>query len=391
MGIAYSNRGVAHSEMGNPQQAIADQDMALRYNPRDGVAYYNRGNAKRDLGDETGAIADFTQAVALDPNLADAWGNRGNMYRRAGNLQAALLDLNRALSIRAGSIDFSNRGLVYIALGDYGSAIADFDSAAQLSPNDPDYQGRRCWYRAVANIDLHTARQACDRAIAMTARDPARLANNYDSRALVSLREGRWQDAYNDYDAAVRLTSGAHWIFGRGYAAYRLGRVSESQADFAAALRLETGMAEQFAMYGFSVPPAVLNGQSAAPQMGRNVAPQQTRAPPQETRMPQSPQQAPQQSAAGAANFAGPGGPGRHVYTFNCTDNTELRITFDNEDRTAIVARIRRPPATLRAAPLSGGGDFHYANQNYDLSGTLSEVVLTVGSGEPMRCPRRGG
>lgn len=509
---SFVGRGNAYLSSNDYSHALADYNQAIRLRPDYATAFYNRGLLYDRQNMVPQATADYDHAIQLDPQYAHAWGNRGHLKLDAGDYSGAIADITHALAIRESGVDFNNRGLAYVGLNDYLRAIPDFDNAARLEPNNQDYQNSRCWYRGVANTDLVTARAACDRAVAL-ASDAGDRANNLDSRALVALRQGRWQDAYNDYDAAVRAREGAHWVFGRGYAAYRLGRTEQARADFARGQQLASNVAARFAAYGFTLPPELLGAspaqtpaQAPAPvqaptpasgcdiagvrvffvrgeatldpsgrqlldvliprirscsgamivlrgsidgaeaqsgagdlgqrraaavrdylaqrgiaasslalvdvaftapmvQTGAGVSEPQNRnvefavmmasaassPPPPPVVVPQPPPQQsppPTRTQTTPARFE-PGGPGRHVFTYECPDNSELRVTFDNDHQTAIVARIRRPPATLRAAPLSGG-DFHYSNQNYDLSGAIGEVLLRVGEGQPMRCPRHG-
>jgi tetratricopeptide (TPR) repeat protein len=49
----------------NKQGAIADYDRAIKINPNDAIAYSNRGVVKSALGDKQGAIADLGKAAEL--------------------------------------------------------------------------------------------------------------------------------------------------------------------------------------------------------------------------------------------------------------------------------------------------------------------------------------
>ena len=61
----WFNSGVAKSDRGDWQGAIADYTKAIEFNPQDADAYFNRAAAKNDLEDHQGAIADYTKAIEI--------------------------------------------------------------------------------------------------------------------------------------------------------------------------------------------------------------------------------------------------------------------------------------------------------------------------------------
>jgi tetratricopeptide (TPR) repeat protein len=63
---AYTNRGVAHYELGNQREAILDYDRAIEINPRCEGVYYNRGVAHNELGNRMQAIEDMKTAARFD-------------------------------------------------------------------------------------------------------------------------------------------------------------------------------------------------------------------------------------------------------------------------------------------------------------------------------------
>jgi tetratricopeptide (TPR) repeat protein len=131
-----------------------------------------------------------------------------------------------------------------LGAGEYDGAISDADRAAALLGENRDTLNAQCWTRAVANRELDRARLACDASLALGVR-PAVL----DSRGLVNLREGKWQAAWEDYDAAFTedptLTVS---LYGRGLAAIALGRSADGEADIK---RAATAAAE-FSRYGLT-------------------------------------------------------------------------------------------------------------------------------------------
>ena len=64
MADAYCGRGSAYSCKGKPEKAIADDDEAIRLEPRRPDGYILRGWAHAIKGEPDKAVADFDEAVA---------------------------------------------------------------------------------------------------------------------------------------------------------------------------------------------------------------------------------------------------------------------------------------------------------------------------------------
>lgn len=378
--IAYYNRGNAFFTLRDYARAAADYEQAVRLDPDYAGAYYNQGLAYYELRDYNRSLASYNEAVRADPGFANAYGNRGNVYQYGlGDYRRAIADYDRALGIRLSAIEFGNRGGAYLALGDYAAAFADLDRASELEPQSAARHNSRCWARATAGRDLTAARAACDRAIAL-APDAATRASYLDSRGLVGLRQQRWQDAWNDYDAAARIRPDyAHYLYGRGVAALGLGRWSEGQADIARAASLDADIAATYAGYGVS--PSGGGDEAASPGSPRGASPP---PPPPAASSPAAPAPAP--------SYVNPVPAGEvRTYSFYCpASNQSLRITFDADARTARITRPRRPAITLTLQP-SSGGEFRYTRGDDELRGTLNGVEFREGRGEFRQCRRGGG
>jgi tetratricopeptide (TPR) repeat protein len=135
--------------------------------------------------------------------------------------------------------------------GDHDGAIADADQAEALMPGHPDVLNAQCWSRAVANRELERARAACDLSLEME-----RSAAALDSRGLVGLRQGRWRDAWEDYNSAFSADpSITVSLYGRGLAALALGRTAEGESDIGRA----SSAAEEFRRLGLT--PEIMKSQ----------------------------------------------------------------------------------------------------------------------------------
>lgn len=256
---AYTGRGNAYTMSRQFTQAIADLNESIRLEPNDALHRYNRGVAHERNGDTADALADYTSALSIDPRYANALGNRGNLRIGQGDFTNGLADLNAALAIRESAIDVHNRGHAYADQRDYTRAIVDFDRVAQIEPNSHAYDNDRCWYRIMANTQLDVARAACDSGVLAYSNSPGDLANVLDSRGLLNLKQNRFQDAWDDYNAAMRTSSNsASYAYGRGLAALRLGRTEDARSDFARAVAINADVIANYERYGFPVDPSLL-------------------------------------------------------------------------------------------------------------------------------------
>jgi tetratricopeptide (TPR) repeat protein len=140
----YVNRGNAHADREDFDQAIADYGEALGRNPTHAVAWYNRGSAWRLKGDFDKAIADYDRAIALNPRYEDAFVNRGVAYARKGDADRAISEFTTALMLDAGDVAaYRNRADAYVDKGDLALAREDYDEAIRRAPRDTDtYRGR---------------------------------------------------------------------------------------------------------------------------------------------------------------------------------------------------------------------------------------------------------
>lgn len=131
-----------------------------------------------------------------------------------------------------------------LSSGDFDGAIADADAAEKLLPANIELLNAKCWTRAVANRDLDAARSACDAALSKEDWPAA-----HDSRGLVGLRQGRWREAWEDYDNAVSSDPSLTLSrYGRGLAALALGLTPEGEDDIAKASEAE----EEFMRLGLT-------------------------------------------------------------------------------------------------------------------------------------------
>jgi tetratricopeptide (TPR) repeat protein len=108
-------------------------DIIRRYS-RAAWAYVNRGIAYSDKGDQDRAIADFTTAIWINPREVEAYNSRGLAHDRKGDCDLAIADFNRAMEISPGNpVHYNNRGVAYQCKQDYDQAFADYNRALAIN------------------------------------------------------------------------------------------------------------------------------------------------------------------------------------------------------------------------------------------------------------------
>jgi tetratricopeptide (TPR) repeat protein len=194
-------------------------------------------------------VRDQTPAAAAPNACFDAHARPG---ARIMDCTIALLQMSPSDPGRG--ILYAHRALAYYAVQEWQIALQDFEVAISFDPQLPLALNGRCWILASRALDLAQARQDCDKAIAA---DPT-FHEAFDSRAMIAMREARWDAAWIDFNTAVSLRSGvATYLYGRGLASLALGAREAALSDLSAAVSLRPGVASEYRELGFdpSLPP----------------------------------------------------------------------------------------------------------------------------------------
>jgi Flp pilus assembly protein TadD len=159
--------GIALVNTGQPAEAVAHFEQALRLNPRSADAHYNLANALAQLHRMPEAIRHYEEALRLQPASADAHCNLGNALLELGQTAAALEHFAAAVRLSPGTSDTHlNYANALTQTGHTGEAAAQFGEALRLQPNN-----------GLAHYDYGT----------------------------LLLNAGRTYDAIDQYEAALRL------------------------------------------------------------------------------------------------------------------------------------------------------------------------------------------
>ncbi len=164
-------RGLALYRLGDYGAAIAAFSRYLDRENRSAIAYYNRGLAHSALGDSTAALGDYLKAAAAleswQPEAqANLYNDLGLLYFTQGQAQVALAYLDYAIALNdQDPRGYFNRGCVCHHQHHYQAAIAAFEQVLVRSPEFGDAYVNRGMARyglgdrAGAIADLETAAQ----------------------------------------------------------------------------------------------------------------------------------------------------------------------------------------------------------------------------------------
>jgi tetratricopeptide (TPR) repeat protein len=162
LATAHLLRGAAYERQSKYQQAIADYNEALRFNPKNPLAYYLRSLSYYDEAHYEKAIVDYAAAYRLDPTIR-AQPGFGMIAKGRTEAEQMIADFTEAiLHDPQDVIAYLYRGAAYKEQGKYDQAIADLDEAIRLDPNNADAYferavtniGRRDWDHAQANMAI---------------------------------------------------------------------------------------------------------------------------------------------------------------------------------------------------------------------------------------------
>jgi tetratricopeptide (TPR) repeat protein len=200
-----------------------------------------------DMGSVDQADRDFAKALQLDPKQVGALEGKGIVAVRKGDTQAAIAAFTQALEIKPDSVDvLFDRSNLFAKQHKYDLALKDMDALIAAAPNNASALNSRCWFRAISGGDANQALADCDTSLKIES-----SAATFDSRGLVYLRLGRFDEALADYDVACKgRPNQAGSIFGRGLSKLRKGQVAEGQADLTAARALDSKVDSEYADYG---------------------------------------------------------------------------------------------------------------------------------------------
>ena len=277
---AVVGQGRAAYADGKFNEAVVSFSVALRLEPTDEASLSARGASYYQLGRYDRALADFRALqTAGGPTPTTRYGelrallrlNRNDearevidtmlteaptdpvaltlLVRLAANTNRpadALPMLDRAVEASPENIGLRTlRAEARIRAGADADARADLQVLRETAHGDPLLINNLCWTEGVMGFDLEQALADCDAALAGLGESAAII----DSRAMVLLHLGRYEEARAGYDVALaaepeQLAS----LYGRGLARLALGDEG-GREDIARARARDIDSGEDFAVF----------------------------------------------------------------------------------------------------------------------------------------------
>jgi tetratricopeptide (TPR) repeat protein len=131
---SHNRRGEILAENQRPQDALAEFDLAIGFDPDSSLAIHNRAVTLAQQNRPADALADFNRVIELNPGLAVAYRNRGELLVSIGLTEDSIRDYNRALEQLTEDADlYCARAFAWQQLGQLDKALDDLNRAIRLS------------------------------------------------------------------------------------------------------------------------------------------------------------------------------------------------------------------------------------------------------------------
>jgi tetratricopeptide (TPR) repeat protein len=199
--LAWVNRGLILSQLGQFDQALIAFDRALLLEPKNPQTQAYRCDTLSKLGKQQEAVASCDQAIAgsgkgSEQSAALALANRAVANRQLNQLDTAVADYDRAISLNPNDPSlWAAQATVLEKLAQFNQALTSYDRAVQLNPKSSLAQVGRCTMLNVL-AQHEKALEACDLAIqgdGLWNATGAAQAWNQRSKALTGL--GKYEEA----------------------------------------------------------------------------------------------------------------------------------------------------------------------------------------------------
>jgi tetratricopeptide (TPR) repeat protein len=229
----HLDTGLDYLEQGEPEQARAEFEEAIRLDPGYALAHYNLGRIYYQQGELDRAEAAFKEAIENDPELAAAHTNLGVVYADQGRYAEAIAEYETAIELDPDDgMAHYNLARSYYDLDQLDAALAEYQEAIRIDPENADahYNLARIYYQ---QDNLDQALAAWQRSAELEPGD----SMSYNNIGRVYFDQGRLEEAVDALNQAIELDPAnplPHFNLALTYR--ELGQVDEAIAEFEAYL-----------------------------------------------------------------------------------------------------------------------------------------------------------
>ncbi|MCF8365923.1 MAG: tetratricopeptide repeat protein [Bacteroidales bacterium] len=136
-GHPYLVRGITHVQFGNRQQALADYNTSIGFDPDNPKTLANRASVKGMLGDYNGALQDANRALEIDPKYENALSNRATAHLFREEFDEALADYDKLLAFDSTKVEvIKKRITVFEKMNQNDKALNDYLKLTRLEPSN---------------------------------------------------------------------------------------------------------------------------------------------------------------------------------------------------------------------------------------------------------------
>jgi tetratricopeptide (TPR) repeat protein len=232
---ALVKRAGVNFYLNHMNEAFADLNRAIGFDPKNAAALRLRGESYRVTGRIDRALADANDAIRLDPKSARGFDNRGNAFVSNKQYDRAIEDYNVAIGLDPDyALSYMDRGAAYYFKGEYQNAINDYDQSIKLdSKRAQTYSNRGAAYKKLGRHEQAVADN--NTAISLDKTNPL----FYDNRGLDYEADGDYDRAIADFSEAIRLKPQANFLTNRGDCYNQKHDYDRAVVDYNRALALD--------------------------------------------------------------------------------------------------------------------------------------------------------
>lgn len=261
---AYYRRGVLYKQLDRLEDAEKDFKKVLELNPKDDFAMRQIGFIRIQLGKKD-AMKYFNKAIKVNP-CADSYYwkviARQKIFMREDSLkklsegklaqydddeifndkqaQDDIKDLNKALALDSEDIYCLRlRGSRYLYLKQYENALADCENLFELEPEKYNWQRSIAYCKYCIN-DFKGCIDEIDKYLEMNDGD----ADDFQARGYANYELKNYKAAINDFAKALVLNEDAGYYYYLGLTYYKLKHLKLSYQNFKKALEINPQVEE---------------------------------------------------------------------------------------------------------------------------------------------------